>query len=67
MYVPPAFREDRPDVLHALMAGHPLATLVTVGADGLRHVRKSIRRKASRHVAANLPDQRRAGGCGRRP
>lgn len=36
MYVPPAFREDRPDVLRALMAAHPLATLVTSGPDGLQ-------------------------------
>lgn len=36
MHVPPAFREDRPDVLRALMVAHPLATLVTVGGDGLR-------------------------------
>ncbi|MBV0890848.1 FMN-binding negative transcriptional regulator [Paracoccus sp. Z118] len=35
MYVPPAFAEDRPEVLGALMASHPLATLITQGADGL--------------------------------
>lgn len=35
MYAPPAFREDRPDVLRALIRAHPLATLVTAGADGL--------------------------------
>lgn len=35
MYRPPAFREDRLEVLHALIAAHPLATLVTVGAQGL--------------------------------
>jgi transcriptional regulator len=35
MYRPPAFREDRLDVLHALMQSHRLATLVTHGADGL--------------------------------
>jgi transcriptional regulator len=35
MYRPPAFREDRPDVLHALIRAHPLGTLVTVGASGL--------------------------------
>jgi transcriptional regulator len=29
MYRPAAFREDRIDVLHALIANHPLATLVT--------------------------------------
>lgn len=35
MYRPPAFREDRIDVLHALMNGHRLATLVTHGPEGL--------------------------------
>ena len=35
MYRPPAFREDRLDVLHALIRAHPLATLVTAGAQGL--------------------------------
>lgn len=35
MYRPPAFREDRPEVLHALLKAHPLATLVTAGAQGL--------------------------------
>jgi len=35
MYTPPAFRENRLDTLHALIAAHPLATLVTAGTDGL--------------------------------
>jgi transcriptional regulator len=35
MYQPPAFREERRDVLHALIRAHPLATLVTAGAKGL--------------------------------
>lgn len=35
MYRPPAFREDRLEVLHALMRAHPLATLVTAGTRGL--------------------------------
>jgi transcriptional regulator len=35
MYRPRAFREDRIDVLHALIRSHPLATLVTVGPEGL--------------------------------
>jgi transcriptional regulator len=35
MYRPPAFREDRPEVLTALIRAHPLATLVTTGAAGL--------------------------------
>ena len=35
MYLPPAFREERVNVLHAFMRENPLATLVTVSADGI--------------------------------
>lgn len=35
VYQPPAFREDRLDVLHGLMRAHPLAMLVTAGEGGL--------------------------------
>lgn len=35
MYRPPAFREDRPDVLHQLVRTHPLGTLITGGSAGL--------------------------------
>jgi len=35
MYLPEIFREDRLDILHALMRAHPLATLVTTGSGGL--------------------------------
>jgi transcriptional regulator len=35
MYRPPHFREDRLDVLHALIESHRLGTIVTHGADGL--------------------------------
>jgi transcriptional regulator len=35
MYRPAAFREDRTEVLHALIGAHPLATLVTAGPGGL--------------------------------
>jgi transcriptional regulator len=35
MYRPPAFREDRLEVLHGLIRAHPLAQLVTAGAGGL--------------------------------
>ncbi len=35
MYQPPAFREDRLEVLHAAIRAHPLAVLVTAGAAGL--------------------------------
>lgn len=35
MYRPPAFREDRPEVLREAIRAHPLGTLVTSGASGL--------------------------------
>jgi transcriptional regulator len=35
MYIPSAFREDRPEVLKELIRAHPLATLVTHGSAGL--------------------------------
>lgn len=35
MYLPPAFSEDRAEVLHQLMRTHPLATLVSHGSHGL--------------------------------
>lgn len=35
MYRPPAFREDRPEVLRDMIRSHPLATLVTCGSSGL--------------------------------
>ena len=35
MYIPALFREDRLEVLHALIAAHPLATLVIHGSAGL--------------------------------
>lgn len=34
MYVPPAFREDRPQAIHALIEARPLALLVSTGEDG---------------------------------
>lgn len=36
MYVPPAFCEDRSDILRAAIEAHPLGTLITSGASGLR-------------------------------
>jgi transcriptional regulator len=36
MYVPPAFREDRSDILRAAIEAHPLGTLITRGSSGLR-------------------------------
>jgi transcriptional regulator len=35
MYLPSHFEETRPEVLHALLRSHPLATLVTQTAQGL--------------------------------
>src|SRR5690242_1775487 len=35
MYLPEIFKEDRQEVLLALMRAHPLATLITGGAGGL--------------------------------
>ena len=35
MYTPKSYREERLDVLHALMAAHPLGALVRLGEDGL--------------------------------
>jgi transcriptional regulator len=35
MYTPSAFREERPEVLRDLIQAHPLATIVTSGAQGL--------------------------------
>lgn len=35
MYRPPAFREDRPEVLHEAIRTHPLGTLITSGCSGL--------------------------------
>jgi transcriptional regulator len=35
MYLPAHFEETRLDVLHSLVRSHPLATLVTLGGDGL--------------------------------
>jgi transcriptional regulator len=35
MYNPASFTETRPEILEAAMAGHPLATLVTIGSGGL--------------------------------
>jgi len=34
MYQPPHFREERLDVLHALVRAHPLGLLISNGADG---------------------------------
>ena len=35
MHCPSMFREERLEVLHALITGHPLATLITAGSAGI--------------------------------
>jgi putative FMN-binding protein len=35
MYNPPHFREEREEVLHAVMRENPLAIIVTMGASGM--------------------------------
>lgn len=35
MYLPAAFRETRPEMIEAVMAEYPLATVVTMGSSGL--------------------------------
>jgi transcriptional regulator len=35
MYNPPAFLEERPEVLHGLIKAHPLGLLITAGAGGI--------------------------------
>lgn len=35
MYTPPAFREDRPEILHAAMRAARLPVVVTTGAEGI--------------------------------
>src|SRR5690348_15478213 len=35
VYMPPHFEETRTDVLHRLIAEHPLGAVVTIGPDGL--------------------------------
>jgi transcriptional regulator len=35
VYLPPFFREERVDVLHALVRAHPLAALITLDSDGI--------------------------------
>ena len=35
MYIPEAFREERPEVLHAFIERHPLGAMICTTADGL--------------------------------
>ena len=45
MYLPKHFAEERPEVLHGLIRSRPLATLVTLSAEGLvaMHRRTALR------------------------
>lgn len=71
MYLPTHFAETRGDVLHALMRAHPLATLVTQGADGLTadHVPLHLAADVGPlgalrgHVARGNPVWREAADC----
>lgn len=54
MYIPAAFREDRPEVLEAFIRQHPLGALVCTTADGLtaNHIPMFLTdRKLRGHVA----------------
>jgi transcriptional regulator len=63
MYTPAHFKEDRIDVLHQLIAHHPLGTLITMTADGLNANHIPLMVDASRgefgtlrgHVARSNP------------
>ena len=63
MYIPRHFEESRQEVLHALMAAHPLGTLITHGKDGLdaNHLPFELDAKVGAkgllraHVARNNP------------
>ena len=51
MYRPAHFREDRPELLEAFVAAHPLGTLVVASADGLvaNHIPMLLERDADGH------------------
>ena len=63
MYIPRHFEESRQEVLHALMAAHPLGTLITHSEDGLdaNHLPFELDAKVGAkgllraHVARNNP------------
>jgi len=54
MYVPAHFEEDRPEMLHALMRAHPLATIVTLTPAGL----------VANHIPLQFEVPARSGGPG---
>ncbi len=69
MYIPPAFREDRPEILHAAMRAVRLPVLIGTGPDGLiaSHVPMLLDEKAGPfgtligHVASVNPHARATG------
>jgi transcriptional regulator len=71
MYQPPHFREERLEVLHDLIASHPLATLVTVekGRPDANHIPMLVDRNRGRlgvlraHVARANALARNQGGA----
>ena len=54
MYTPAHFKEDRIDVLHKLIAHHPLGTLITMTADGLNANHIPLMMDASRGAFGTL-------------
>jgi len=71
MYTPAAFREDRPEILHPLIRGARLATLVSNGADGVpevTHVPLSLTADGTRligHLARANPHAQALAQAGR--
>jgi len=69
MYIPKSFEESRPEVLHAFIGQHPLATLIIHDAEGLcaDHIPLLLRLDAGPlgrlvgHVARSNPLWRKAG------
>jgi transcriptional regulator len=69
MYTPPSFKEERVEVMHGLIRERPLATLVTVGPDGMtaNHIPLMIEREPAPygtlvgHVARANPVWKLAG------
>lgn len=67
MYLPKHFAEPRNEVMHALMRAHPLATLITLGAQGLdaNHIPLLLDEKNGTlrgHLARTNPLWREADG-----
>ena len=59
MHRPEIFREDRVDVMHALMRAYPFATLVRVGADGPEANHLPAAARCCRRRRRGWPSQRR--------